>query len=58
MIGIYAVRVVFEKIGLFSPFTYGVALVAAVVAGLVIPVLLTRFVIYKSKSLTFLMGGK
>jgi len=46
------------KIAWLTPLTYGVALIAAVVAGLVIPVLVTKYVIHKNKSLTFLMGGK
>ena len=58
MAGVYFIRVVYEKVGLLYPLTYGIALIAAVFAGLVIPVLLTRYVIHKSKSLTFLMGGK
>jgi len=58
MAGVYFIRVVYEKVGLLFPLTYGIALIAAVIAGLVIPVLLTKYVIHKSKSLTFLMGGK
>ena len=58
MAGVYFIRIVYEKIGLFTPLTYGVALAAAVIAGLVIPLLVTKYVIHKNKSLTFLMGGK
>lgn len=58
MAGVYAVRIVYERIGAFTPLTYGVALLMAVLAGLIIPVLLTKYVIHKNKSLTFLMGGK
>lgn len=58
MAGVYFIRIVYEKIGLFTPLTYGVVLAAAVIAGLVIPLLVTKYVIYKNKSLTFLMGGK
>ena len=58
MAGVYFVRIVYEKIGLLTPLTYGVALVVAVITGLVVPVLLTKYVIHKNKSLTFLMGGK
>ncbi|WP_321436770.1 acyltransferase [uncultured Bacteroides sp.] len=58
MTGVYFIRIVYEKIGLLTPLTYGVALVAAVITGLVIPMLLTKYVIHKNKSLTFLMGGK
>lgn len=58
MAGVYFIRVVYEKVGLLYPLTYGIALIAAVIAGLVFPVLLTRYAIHKSKSLTFLMGGK
>jgi len=58
MAGVYVVRIIYEKIGLFTPLTYGVALFTAVVAGLIIPILLTKYVIHKNKSLTFLMGEK
>jgi len=58
MAGVYFIRIVYEKIALLTPLTYGVALIAAVIAGLVIPVLVTKYVIHKNKSLTFLMGGK
>jgi fucose 4-O-acetylase-like acetyltransferase len=57
MAGVYSVRMVYEKMGLFTPFTYSIALALAVIAGLVIPVILTKYVINKNKSLTFLMGG-
>lgn len=57
MAGVYSIRVVYEKMGLFNPFTYSIALALAVIAGLVIPVILTKYVINKNKSLTFLMGG-
>jgi fucose 4-O-acetylase-like acetyltransferase len=58
MAGVYFIRVVYEKVGLLFPLTYGIALIAAVIAGVLIPVLLTKYVIHKSQSLTFLMGGK
>ncbi len=57
MAGVYSVRMVYEKMGLFTPFTYSIALALAVIAGLVLPVILTKYVINKNKSLTFLMGG-
>ena len=57
MAGVYSVRVIYEKMGLFTPFTYSIALALAVIAGLVLPVILTKYVINKNKSLTFLMGG-
>jgi len=57
MAGVYSVRIVYEKMGLFTPFTYSIALALAVIAGLVLPVILTKYVINKNKSLTFLMGG-
>lgn len=58
MAGVYMVRVVFEKIAIFTPVCYGIALVAAVIAGLLIPLLVTKNIIYRNKALTFLMGGK
>nr|WP_320038227.1 acyltransferase family protein [uncultured Bacteroides sp.] len=57
MAGVYSVRMVYEKMGLFTPVTYSIALALAVIAGLVLPVILTKYVINKNKSLTFLMGG-
>lgn len=58
MAGVYFVRVVYEKTSLFTPVSYSIALVAAVIAGLVIPVVITKYAIHKNKTLTFLMGGK
>lgn len=58
MAGVYVVRVVFEKLEIFILQAYFAALFLAMVAGVFLPILLTRGFICRSKYLTLLMGGK
>ncbi|MEG2513714.1 MAG: hypothetical protein RSA92_00095 [Bacteroidaceae bacterium] len=58
MIGVYLSRILFERIAIFTPAAYFLALCLAVVLGVLIPMGLTKQLIYRNKYLMLLMGGK
>lgn len=58
MAGVYLVRLAFERLGVFTPVAYFVALLLAVMVGAFLPIWLTKGLIYRSKYLTLCMGGK
>lgn len=58
MIGVSLVCALYEKIEVYTPFTYLVALILALLAGVLLSLLIERYLISHSKCLTWLMGGK
>lgn len=56
MMGVYPVRMMYEKIGWYSYFSYALALLLAIVIGCVLPVLIDRYIISSSQILSFLIG--
>ena len=58
MAGVYAVRLAYEQIGLYTPATYFAALLFALLAGSLLPIVLVQQVFRRSPLLTFLTGGK
>ncbi len=56
MAGVYLVRLVYEKIGIFNEGSYIIALCAAICVGTVIPVLLYKTVLRRMPWLLFMMG--
>lgn len=58
MAGVYIVRLVYEKVGWYTPFSYTLCLLLAIATGCLLPVLVSLFIIKRSAVLLFLMGEK
>ena len=58
MAGIHPIRIIYDYIGIYTPATFFVALSCAVVCGILFPILFTRYVVNRSRLLSFLLGGK
>lgn len=56
MMGVYPVRLIYEKLGYFTCLSYGMALIIAIIAGCLIPVLIAEYIIKPNVILSFLMG--
>lgn len=56
MAGVYPVRLLYEKIGCFTFYSYGVALITAISAGCLIPYLVAKYVIRPNGIVSILMG--
>lgn len=56
MAGVYPVRLFYEKIGYFTFYSYGVALIIAIVVGCLIPIIIAKYMIKPNAILSFLMG--
>ena len=57
MAGVYAVRLLYEHIGLYNPASYFAALLLALILGVLIPLFLVRYFIQRNRILAFLTGG-
>lgn len=56
MMGVYVVRLIYERIGWHSYFSYTVFLILAVMIGCIFPILIAKFILQRNSILLFLMG--